>query len=97
MMNELGNIGGWGMGFGIVFMPLLWGLIILGIAALIRWLFTQSSPNWSSRDKTPLEIVQERYARGEIEREEYEQKKRDLGSCVALSTTTPLNRQRRLL
>jgi len=80
MMNEWGNIGGWGMGFGIVFMLLFWGLIILGIAALIRWLLTQSSPSRSSRDKTPLEIVQERYARGEIEREEYEQKKRDLGS-----------------
>jgi putative membrane protein len=28
--------------------------------------------------RTPLEIVQERYARGEIGREEYEQKRRDL-------------------
>jgi len=78
MMNEWGNIGGWGMGFGIVFMLLFWGLIILGVVALIRWLLTQSSPSRSSRDKTPLEIVQERYARGEIEREEFEQKKRDL-------------------
>jgi putative membrane protein len=66
------------MGFGIVFMLLFWGLIILGVVALIRWLLTQSSPSRSSRDKTPLEIVQERYARGEIEREEFEQKKRDL-------------------
>jgi len=39
---------------------------------------TQSSPSCGSRDKSPLEIVQERYARGEIDREEYEQKKRDL-------------------
>jgi putative membrane protein len=30
------------------------------------------------RDKTPLEIVDERYARGDIGRDEYEQKKRDL-------------------
>jgi len=30
------------------------------------------------RDKSPLKIVQERYARGEIDREEYEQKMRDL-------------------
>lgn len=39
---------------------------------------TQSSPDRGSRDKTPLEILQERYARGEIDKEEYEQKKRDL-------------------
>jgi putative membrane protein len=30
------------------------------------------------RANTPLDILQERYARGEIEREEYEQKRRDL-------------------
>ena len=78
MMNNWNGFVGWGMGFGFIFMLLFWGLIILGIAALIRWLMTQSSPNRVSRDKTPLEIVQERYARGEIDREEYEQKKRDL-------------------
>ena len=78
MMNDWGSYGGWGMGFGMVFMLLFWGLVILAIAALIRWLMTQSSPGRSARDKSPLEIVQERYARGEIDREEYEQKKRDL-------------------
>ena len=78
MMNDWGSYGGWGMGFGIVFMLLFWGLVIFAIAALVRWLMTQSSPGRSSRDKSPLEIVQERYARGEIDREEYEQKKRDL-------------------
>jgi len=80
MMNEWGNFSGWGMGFGFIFMLLFWGLAILGIVALIRCLITQSSSSRSSRDKSPLEIVQERYARGEIDREEYEQKKRDLGS-----------------
>jgi putative membrane protein len=78
MMNDWGSFGGWGMGLGFIFMLLFWGLVILGIAALIRWLMTQSSPTRSSRDKSPLEIVQERYARGEIDREEYEQKMRDL-------------------
>ena len=78
MMNNWNGFGGWGMGFGFIFMLLFWGLVIVGVATLIRWLLSQSSPNRSSRDKTPWEIVQERYARGEIEREEYEQKKRDL-------------------
>lgn len=78
MMSDWGSIGGWGMGFGIVFMLLFWGLVILGIIALARWLMTQSSSSRNSRGKSPLEIVQERYARGEINREEYEQKKRDL-------------------
>ena len=55
------------MGLGFVFMLLFWGFIILGIAALIRWLMSQSSPSRSSRDKSPMEIVQERYAGGEID------------------------------
>ena len=78
MMNNWNGFVGWGMGFGFIFMLLLWGLVLLGIATLIRWLVTPSPPNRSPRDKTPLEILQERYARGEIDREEYEQKKGDL-------------------
>jgi len=62
----------------VALMLLFWILVILGIAVLIRWLLTQPLPNRGARDKTPLEIVRERYARGEIDREEYEQKKRDL-------------------
>lgn len=78
MMNNWSGFGGWGMGLGFIFMLLFWALVILGIASLIRWLMTQSVPSRSARDKAPLAIVQERYARGEIDREEYEQKKRDL-------------------
>ena len=77
-MNNWNGFVGWGMGFGFIFMLLFWGLIILGIVTLIRWLMTQSPTSRSPDNKTPLEIVQERYARGEIDREEYEQKKRDL-------------------
>jgi len=80
MMGNWGEFGWWGMGFGFVFMILFWLLVILGIAALIRWLQAQSGSNQGTRGKTPLEIVQERYARGEIDRDEYEQKKRDLGA-----------------
>jgi putative membrane protein len=78
MMYDWDNYGGWGMGFGMVFMLLFWVLVILGIAVLIRWLMTQASPDRSPREKSPLEILQERYARGEIDHDEYEQKKRDL-------------------
>ncbi|MHB1117195.1 SHOCT domain-containing protein [Sideroxydans sp.] len=80
MMNNWNGFGGWGMGFGFVFMLLFWGLVILGIVALIRWLIKQPSPDRSPRDKTPLEIARERYARGEMDREEYERMKRDLES-----------------
>ena len=76
-MDNMMNYG-WGMGFGWVFMLLFWGLIILGIVALIKVLW---QPNGgSSKSKTALDILQERYARGEIDREEYERIKHDLQS-----------------
>ena len=78
MMNDTWH-SGWGMGFGWLFMLLFWGLIILGIAALAKWLWTSTAAG-AAKPKTALEILQERYARGEIDREEYERIRRDLQS-----------------
>ncbi len=71
---------GWGPGLGWISMILFWGLVILAIAALARWLMQQSPGGSATPDKTPLQILQERYARGEVDRDEYEQKRRDLTS-----------------
>ena len=60
-------------------MLLFWVLVILGIVVLVRWMGRGTSPELPP-GKTALDILKERYARGEIEREEFEQKKRDLGS-----------------
>jgi len=81
MINDMAGFGGWGMGLGWLFMLLFWGLVILGIVSLIKWLSTgHSNANLPPQQQpnTALEILEERYARGEIEREEFEQKKRDL-------------------
>lgn len=67
-----------GGGFGWLFMLLFWGLVIFGIVALVKWIATSSRGD--TRRKPPLETLNERYARGEIDRDEYEQKKRDLQS-----------------
>lgn len=71
---------GWGWGwFGLVHMVLWWFLIILGIVVLVRWLIgsggTGSRVGGSDR---ALSILRERYARGEIDKAEFEARERDL-------------------
>ena len=65
---------GWGMGFGWII-----GIIIL---LFILWLaFKTFRPNreqLSNSHTTPLDILKERYAKGEIDKEEFEQRKKDL-------------------
>jgi putative membrane protein len=71
---------GWGWGyFGVVHMLLWWALIVLGIVVLVKWLASGSATSGGSAlSGRALEVLKERYARGEIGKEEFEQKKRDL-------------------
>ena len=83
MWNGMGSYGwGWGMGFGMISMVLFWILIILGIVVLVRWVAGPASSGLPPAPpvKTALDILKERYARGEIDKQEFEEKKRDLSN-----------------
>ncbi len=73
---------GWhpyGYGFG-AFSVLWWILGIIVLIALLRWAFgwrRHRFDRWST--SSPLDILKERYAKGEINKEEFEAKKKDLG------------------
>jgi putative membrane protein len=70
-----------GLGFGW-FMPILaivfWGLVIWGIVAFIRFLVSSSGTPAAVHTASAIEILKDRYARGEISREEFEEKRKDL-------------------
>jgi putative membrane protein len=88
MMTGWGGMGpgmmGWGgVGFnplGWIAMLLFWGVIIGGITLLALWLFRQATPAalGPGQPSRPIEILKERYARGEITREQYEEMRREI-------------------
>ena len=69
-----GMWGAWGVGM-MLMMLVFWGLIIVGLVLGIRWLVSQGR---QSRGDTALDILRQRYARGEIDKEEFETRKREL-------------------
>lgn len=74
-------MGGWGMGwFGGIFMILFWILILVGLVFVIKWLIQSTSGGRSdaSSGNRALEILKERYARGDIDKSEFEAMKKDL-------------------
>ncbi len=74
-------MGGWPMGwFGMIFMIAFGVLVIVGMVFLIRWLIqtTKSERDAGPSSSRAIDILKERYARGEISSEEFEKIKRDL-------------------
>ncbi|MBE0627903.1 MAG: SHOCT domain-containing protein [Burkholderiales bacterium] len=68
--------GGIGMGIGMLF---FWGLIIAAIVMLVRGFGAKSGASEPRlREKSALDILGERYARGEIGKAEFDEKRRDL-------------------
>lgn len=65
-------------GGGIFMMLLFWGVIIIGGFFLVRYLIRQSQTAARTTENTALEILKQRYARGEINDEEFEKMKAKL-------------------
>ena len=70
----------WG-GFGWIFMLLFWILLIFGGIEVVRILLRSERENKTvggTKEKTALDIIKERYAKGEIDKKEFEERKKDL-------------------
>ena len=75
-MNEMMQWHWWGFWLlGSIFMLGFWVLVIVGIVFLIRWIFGLPG---AKTEESALDILKKRYARGEISKEEFEEKKKDI-------------------
>lgn len=75
--------GGSGMIFGPLFMILVLAVVIAVAVLLVRWIGgpwqTQPPPHYPPPGRTPLDILKERFAGGEIDKNEFEERRRVLG------------------
>jgi putative membrane protein len=85
MMGNFYNMGwGGGFGFGWIFMLLFWSLIIWAIIVLAKNLSGDSTCYGSHQgrkdelDDKAMNILKERYAKGEISKEEFDKIRKDL-------------------
>jgi len=74
----------WGFSLGWLFLFMIaafWIAVILAIIFWIRWLVisTARKGRGLKTEDSAFEILRMRYAKGEIDKEEFEQKKKDLG------------------
>lgn len=81
--HMMGWGGGWyAMFLGPLFMIFVLALLIAAVVLLVRWLggpWHGMIPPPSQPGRTPLDILKERFVRGEIDKEEFEERRRILG------------------
>jgi len=73
--------GPWGTGgfFMMLFMGVFWVVLVVGVGTLLWTVLRKGSAGESHPGSgSALRILEERYARGEIGKDEFEQKRRDL-------------------
>ena len=69
------GMGGWGFALMAVSTVVFWGALITGGIALFRYLNrTAAKPGTAETRPTPEQLLAERFARGEIDQEEYRQR-----------------------
>jgi putative membrane protein len=89
---------GWGYVLMSVSVVLFWALVIAGVVALVRYLSrsSQHTPGPGAARPTPEQVLAERYARGDIDDEEYRRRATGTPSTRSAPGSAPASRPQRL-
>jgi len=68
------HMSGWGYALGIIGMVLFWTVLVLAIAAAVRYLDRKRRESFPPPPPTAEQVLAERFARGEIDADEYRQR-----------------------
>jgi uncharacterized membrane protein len=67
----------WGFGMGGEMM-FLWVIIAFVLIGMVIWTISRTAAPQQPRGETPADILRQRYVRGKITREQFEQMRNDL-------------------
>ncbi len=80
MMNGAGVASGWGMAFGGLMMVFWFAIMVAVVVFIVRWLSGAQTPLIGRKDPaaSALALLQERFAKGEIDSAEYDERSQKL-------------------
>lgn len=71
MMYWGNGMGGWGMMLMTVGNLVFWGLVVVGVVLLVRYAGRGGQTGTTNEGSSPQRLLAERFARGEIDEDEY--------------------------
>jgi putative membrane protein len=75
MYDNYGN-NGMGSGFGWIFMFFMMAFVVLAVVLVVHHLSNANNSN--RKEDNPLEVLKHRYAKGEIDKKQFDEIKKDL-------------------
>ncbi len=83
------DVTGWGYGWMAISMVVFCGLIISGIVVLVRYLARSEQPRGGPADRpSPEQVLAERFARGEVDEEEFHRRLETLRAAAGAASRT---------
>ena len=84
------DVGGWGYAGMAISMVVFWGLVIAGLVVLVHYLARSERPRGGppADRSSPEQVLAERFARGEVDEEEFHSRLETLRASASATSRT---------